>query len=215
MITSYTTDSLHRNSTREAVNRYYFTLIEMLVVVGVIIILAGFLMPVLTKAKGRAVETKMMGNIRQIHLANIQYKSANDEMLLMNTLSGGTTVGIDYEPLKEHGFTDALAEDLFRLTTLTNDTELESMSLPLSLNDFHSSGRGLLYFNFHPSCPTSAIITRDTIRSKFGYDIPEDTTYMIFGVGADGNYDTFKPRSDFIFLGRESNANIEKFPDGR
>jgi type II secretory pathway pseudopilin PulG len=189
-----------------------FTLIELLVVVAIVVLLAGFLMPVLTKSKARAVETKLMSNIRQIHLANLQYKAIFDEQYLINTLSGGK-VGVDFEPLREHGYSEELSEDLFRVETLSDDITLQTMGLPLSLNDFHSSGRGLLYLNFHQSNPSTAVISRQMVSDKFNYNLPDDTTYAIIGVGINGKYDTGKPATDFVFLGRESNANIERWPN--
>ena len=59
-----------------------FTLIEMLVVIGVIGILAGLLMPALIAARERAREASCTNNLRQLWMAMDMYCTHNNDYYL-------------------------------------------------------------------------------------------------------------------------------------
>jgi prepilin-type N-terminal cleavage/methylation domain-containing protein len=70
-----------------------FTLVELLVVIGIIALLIGILLPTLGRARERARQVKCMSNVRQLSMAALMF--ANDNRGLMPARGGTDSFSID------------------------------------------------------------------------------------------------------------------------
>src|SRR4051794_23106977 len=76
-----------------------FTLVELLVVIGVIAILASLLLPALSKGKARAQTIDCIDHLRQLQLCWHMYSHDNDSIMTPNNYVYSVTMGSTNSPV--------------------------------------------------------------------------------------------------------------------
>lgn len=85
-------DTLHQHRPTRVFGAAAFTLVELLVVIGIIAVLVGILLPTLGRARESANQVKCMANLRQIGQAMTIYVGESKGMLPIGLVFNGNTI---------------------------------------------------------------------------------------------------------------------------
>ncbi|MBI4846055.1 MAG: DUF1559 domain-containing protein [Candidatus Omnitrophica bacterium] len=131
-------------------NKKGFTLIEILVVIAVIVILAGFLLPSLGKAREQGRRTSCLNNLKQIGLAIAIYRLDNNEAFPpdLDVLYDSAT--------PEDGYID-------NLKVFVCPSSGNGMPSSPAVGDYEYDGTDLITGdNLTPNVASTALLARDT-----------------------------------------------------
>jgi len=105
-----------------------FTLVELLVVIGIIAVLISILLPSLTKARRAAATTACLSNIRQIAMATLMYANQNRGSLPYHIIGVG---GVQYTGLRALWEANLIQGQLRDVFTTVDGYSLSAHKVPV------------------------------------------------------------------------------------
>jgi prepilin-type N-terminal cleavage/methylation domain-containing protein/prepilin-type processing-associated H-X9-DG protein len=141
-----------------------FTLVELLVVIGIIALLVSILLPTLSRAQDSARTTKCLSNLRQLSTAVIGYTTENDNMFPYIIGNNAYMASIGAEPTNWFYLIDAYLDDINGGSNWSQESEptelFQCPSSRFSGGKFHYSAPGRIMVWLSEADPHAYKITQ-------------------------------------------------------
>jgi prepilin-type N-terminal cleavage/methylation domain-containing protein len=156
-----------------------FTLVEVLVVIGIIGIVVGMVVPAIGSVRAEAHSTQCLSNLRQIYVAIQSFRAGNNDVLPIAAVLQGDAVDPDYVMLAER--LDPIMPRTSEIWMCPADQSQDSLDIGTSY--FYSAGG---WMQAEPMLNRQRVAEIITLRYERGYLrtfplVADDDLYHRFG----------------------------------